>query len=103
MISRIFTGQQAPIAFSAPKPLSHVQFSSSAHAQPYVIPNALPMSATNMGYYQQLARAAQELAKPAVTNYKVGAVLVGESGRVYLGNNVEIKGGIHTDTLHAEP
>jgi cytidine deaminase len=48
-----------------------------------------------------LAQAAQ-FAKPPVSNFKVGAVAVGRSGKTYLGTNVEFAGEALSFTVHAE-
>lgn len=48
-----------------------------------------------------LARAAA-FAKPPVSNFKVGAVAQGKSGKTYLGTNLEFAGEALSFTVHAE-
>ncbi len=45
---------------------------------------------------------AQELARPAVSSFKVGAVALGKTGALYFGANVEVKGGGPGFCIHAE-
>ena len=49
-----------------------------------------------------LLEAARGRARAPVSNYRVGAVALGESGRVYLGFNVELPGLDLSQTVHAE-
>jgi cytidine deaminase len=45
---------------------------------------------------------AQSHARPALTNFRVGAVVRGTSGAIYLGGNIEIPGDNLGQTVHAE-
>ena len=50
----------------------------------------------------ELLPKAAAFAKPPISNFKVGAVARGASGRVYLGTNVEFAGEALSFTVHAE-
>jgi len=50
----------------------------------------------------ELLAQAQSYARPALTNFRVGAVVRGSSGAVYLGGNIEIPGDNLGQTVHAE-
>src|SRR5690349_769124 len=45
---------------------------------------------------------AQSYARPALTTYRVGAVVRGTSGELYLGGNIEFPGASLGQTVHAE-
>ena len=45
---------------------------------------------------------ARQLARPAVSSFKVGAVALGRTGALYFGANIEIKGGGPGFCIHAE-
>jgi len=45
---------------------------------------------------------AQSYARPALTNFRVGAVVRGTSGALYMGANIEFPGGNLGQTVHAE-
>jgi len=45
---------------------------------------------------------AQEYARPALTGFRVGAVVRGTSGKLYLGANIEFPGASLGQTVHAE-
>lgn len=49
-----------------------------------------------------LVPAAQRLARPPISNYRVGAVGLGSSGRIYLGVNLEFPGLPLHHSVHAE-
>jgi len=50
---------------------------------------------------ESLARA-QSFARPTLTNFRVGAVVRGTSGALYLGANIEFAGASLSQTVHAE-
>ena len=50
----------------------------------------------------ELLAQAQSYARPALTNFRVGAVVRGSSGAVYLGGNIEFPGDNLGQTVHAE-
>lgn len=50
----------------------------------------------------ELLPQAQSLARPLLTKFRVGAVVRGASGNVYLGANLEFPGVSLTQTVHAE-
>ena len=50
----------------------------------------------------ELLAQAQSYARPALTNFRVGAVVRGTSGRLYLGANIEFPGAGLGQTVHAE-
>jgi cytidine deaminase len=50
----------------------------------------------------ELLPQAQLLARPALTNFRVGAVVRGTSGALYLGANIEFPGANLGQTVHAE-
>jgi cytidine deaminase len=50
----------------------------------------------------ELLPQAQSFARPALTNFRVGAVVRGISGAVYLGANIEFPGASLSQTVHAE-
>ncbi|HEX6098449.1 MAG TPA: cytidine deaminase [Thermoanaerobaculia bacterium] len=52
--------------------------------------------------FRTLLSQAAAYAKPPVSNFKVGSVAVGRSGRSYLGANVEFAGEALSFTVHAE-
>lgn len=56
----------------------------------------------NVELYTNLMSKAQGFSQAVVSNYKVGVVLRGESGRAYLGTNIEIKGDNQWNTVHGE-
>lgn len=45
---------------------------------------------------------AAALARPPISNFKVGAIARGASGKLYFGTNVEFAGEALSFTLHAE-
>jgi cytidine deaminase len=49
-----------------------------------------------------LLREAQSFARPALTNLRVGAVVRGVSGALYVGANIEFAGANLGQTVHAE-
>jgi cytidine deaminase len=52
---------------------------------------------------RELAEAARSLADPPISNFAVGAALVGAStGKVYLGGNIEFPGAAIGQSIHAE-
>src|SRR5690242_1838932 len=51
---------------------------------------------------QRLLPLAQELAFPPITNFRVGATMLGESGSIYLGGNIEVQGESAALCVHAE-
>jgi cytidine deaminase len=52
---------------------------------------------------RRLARQARALADPPISNFAVGAALVGaKTGRVYLGGNIEFPGAAIGQSIHAE-
>jgi len=50
----------------------------------------------------ELLAQAQSYARPVLTNFRVGAVVRGTSGAVYLGANIEFAGQSLSQTVHAE-
>jgi cytidine deaminase len=50
----------------------------------------------------ELLPQAQSFARPALTNFRVGAVVRGASGKLYLGANIEFPGASLGQTVHAE-
>ena len=50
----------------------------------------------------ELLAKAQSYARPALTNFSVGAVVRGTSGALYLGGNIEFPGASLSQTVHAE-
>jgi cytidine deaminase len=50
----------------------------------------------------ELLPKAQSYARPALTNFRVGAVVRGTSGAIYLGANIEFAGASLGQTVHAE-
>ena len=50
----------------------------------------------------ELLAQAQSYARPALTNFRVGAVVRGTSGAIYLGANLEFAGASLSQTVHAE-
>jgi len=50
----------------------------------------------------QLLPLARMLARPLISKYPVGAVVLGASGALYLGANIEIPGNVLGMTVHAE-
>jgi cytidine deaminase len=50
---------------------------------------------------EMLAKAS-EYSRPALSNFRVGAVALGASGELYLGANIEIAGNALNQTVHAE-
>ncbi|MBY0449671.1 MAG: cytidine deaminase [Cyanobacteria bacterium] len=63
-------------------------------------PDITPQTLTS--FYRPLLDQASEFSHPPVSNYKVGAVVIGNSGKAYLGSNFEVKRGAYGDTIHAE-
>ncbi|XVE54103.1 hypothetical protein DITRI_Ditri03aG0054700 [Diplodiscus trichospermus] len=49
-----------------------------------------------------LVKSAQDLARPQISNYHVGAVGLGSSGRIFFGVNLEFPGLPLNQTVHAE-
>ena len=45
---------------------------------------------------------AQELAYPPITNFRVGCAMLGQSGAIYLGGNIEVPGQSAALCVHAE-
>jgi cytidine deaminase len=77
----------------------------AATAFPTVIENPPafdPQNEQSVRAYQRLLEMAQRLARPSVSRFPVGAVAIGESGKAYLGANIEIRQGLPSDTIHAE-
>jgi len=66
------------------------------------LPPYRPEHPTTVALYQELLIKAQAFASPAVSGRRVGAIAIGESGKAYLGANIEIKGCAPGDTIHAE-
>lgn len=68
--------------------------------------DAAAMAAANGWTLEQLALAllpfAQAYAIAPISNYKVGAVVIGGSGALYYGANLEVKGEALSFSLHAE-
>jgi cytidine deaminase len=50
----------------------------------------------------ELLAQAQSYARPMLTNFRVGAVVRGVSGSLYLGGNIEFPGASLSQTVHAE-
>jgi cytidine deaminase len=50
----------------------------------------------------ELLAQAQSYARPELTNFRVGAVVRGTSGAIYLGANIEFRGASLSQTVHAE-
>jgi len=50
----------------------------------------------------ELLAQAQSYARPALTNFRVGAVVRGTSGSLYMGGNIEFPGASLGQTVHAE-
>jgi len=50
----------------------------------------------------ELLAQAQSCARPSLTNFRVGAVVRGTSGALYLGGNIEFPGENLSQTVHAE-
>src|SRR5438876_648341 len=50
----------------------------------------------------ELLAQAQAFARPALSNFRVGAVVRGTSGALYFGANIEIPGQSLSQTVHAE-
>ncbi len=76
------------------------------HIAPMVIEGAPKFDANKpevVRYYLELVEQAKTFARPTVSGRQVGVVGIGESGRVYLGTNVEIKGAGPTEVIHGEP
>lgn len=61
-----------------------------------------PGNPASMDAYKTLIEKAQTFAQPHVSNYHVGAVGIGQSGRAYLGCNLEFKGTQAANTVHGE-
>ncbi len=95
--------------FLSPSRVTSLRLGSQAATQtssPLVIEKPLPFvpdDPASMAYYAQLLTKAQAISQPAVTGRRVGIVAIGNSGRAYLGANIELKGAAPADTLHAEP
>jgi cytidine deaminase len=51
---------------------------------------------------QKLVPIAQKYARPEISEYYVGAVVVGKSGTIYCGVNLEFRGAPLNQTVHAE-
>jgi cytidine deaminase len=79
-----------------------------SYSTPFVIPaetvNTLTeqISITREELLQQLVPFAQSLARPLISNYRVGVALLGKSGAIYLGVNLEFPGMPLNQTIHAE-
>ncbi len=57
----------------------------------------------NLAALRRLAQSARTLADPPISNFTVGAALVGaKTGRVYLGGNIEFPGAAIGQSIHAE-
>lgn len=72
---------------------------------PMVVSNLPPFNAQDpqtVALYKTLLEKAQTFAQPQVSGRRVGALVIGQSGKAYLGANIEIKGGAPADTIHAE-
>ncbi len=61
-----------------------------------------PTNPESVKTYQSILALAQKLARPEVSKMPVGAIAIGNSGKAYLGANLELKGGLPNDTVHAE-
>ena len=58
---------------------------------------------TQLAALRRLAETARGLADPPISNFTVGAALVGaKTGRVYLGGNIEFPGAAIGQSIHAE-
>lgn len=53
-------------------------------------------------FLQSLITPAAQLARPPISNFKVGAVALAGSGNVYVGVNVEFRRGPLNNSIHAE-
>ncbi len=53
-------------------------------------------------FYSPLLEQAAEFSHPPVSHYKACAVVIGTSGKAYLGSNFEVKRGVYADSIHAE-
>jgi Cytidine deaminase len=71
-----------------------------------VIPKSLVGSAGANGPSPELLNAlvpfAKTFARPVISGFSAGAVVLGASGAVYLGANLEVAHGTLADTIHAE-
>jgi cytidine deaminase len=79
-----------------------VRFGARRKPQSFVIDHPYPIDLQNMKPYEKLIEAVKAFALPQVSGYRVGEVGIGESGKAYLGVNVEIKAGDYSDTIHGE-
>jgi len=58
---------------------------------------------TQLAALRRMAQSARGLADPPISNFTVGAALVGaKTGRVYLGGNIEFPGAAISQSIHAE-
>jgi cytidine deaminase len=96
----------APL-LQAPKPMAQVatdafiRFQGRA-PQPFILKNPPLVDLNRMAPYEKLLETTKSFALPAVSGYHVGEVALGNSGKAYLGVNVEIKGGQYSDSIHGE-
>ena len=61
-----------------------------------------PNKPESLDYYMKLMEHAKTFSVPQVSGRQIGVVAIGESGRVYLGTNIEIKGSAPSDVVHGE-
>jgi len=59
-------------------------------------------SLTHEELLQQLVPVAQQFARPPISNYLVGAAVLGKSGAIYLGVNLEFQGVPLNQAVHGE-
>ena len=61
-----------------------------------------PGQPASLDFYMNLMERAKTFSVPQVSGRQIGVVAVGQSGRVYLGTNIEIKGSAPSDVVHGE-
>src|SRR5579884_2021033 len=63
---------------------------------------AIPLTNADEAKAVKMLPAAQKLARPPISNFRVGAIALGTSGTLYPGANIEIPGNPLNQTVHAE-
>jgi cytidine deaminase len=76
--------------------LSHPSFIGVV---PRVVLERAGAQSANDDILRRLVPRATALARPAVSGYAAGAVVLGASGSIYFGANLEVAGGILADSL----
>jgi cytidine deaminase len=70
--------------------------------QPFILKNLPDLTLKNMDAFLPLIQQAQTYSQAPVSNFSVGACVIGHSGTGYLGTNIEVLGTTYSDTVHAE-